>query len=90
MEQIKAKRSRHYDRVTLTATSLTRINSWISEITSKEKGVTLTHKDIINWLIGRHTDKLSPEEMQELKSQFFDEVKFLQAALRELRTAKAQ
>ena len=84
----KAKRQRHEDRVTLDEESLRQVDRWIAQVTSATKGVALSRKDVVNWLVKQHTEELTTDELNELKGKYFNEVRFLQQAIKELRAAK--
>lgn len=82
------KRQRHQDRVTLDQESLQRVDGWIEQVTSNAKGVNVARKEVVNWLIKQHDEHLLPIELDELKSKYFSDVRFLQQAIRELKAAK--
>ena len=86
----KSKKLRHFDRVTLSGEALTRIDGWIAQVTSKNKGVSVSRKDYLNWFILQHPETLSDEEVSRLETQFFDEIRFLSQSLKEMRAARAR
>lgn len=86
--ELKAKRHRHEDRVTLEAESLQRVDGWIEQVTSTTKGVTVTRKDVVNWMVSQRGPLLSSNEVNGLRTQFFSDVRFLQQAIKELKSAK--
>lgn len=85
----KSKRTHHFDRVTLSGEALTRIDGWIEQVT-KNKGVSVSRKDCLNWFILQHSANLSSEEIAQLEIQFFDEIRFLSQSLKEMRAARAR
>lgn len=87
-QELKTKRRRHEDRVTLDQDSLQRVDAWIVQVTSTAKGVNVARKEVVNWLVKQHDEQLSTNELNELKSMYFSEVRFLQQAIRELKAAK--
>ena len=82
------KRQRHHERVTLTVESLKKIETWIDQLTSKNKGIYLKKADLVNWLIESRPQELTPFEMKTLHDQFFNEMKFLESAMVDLKKAK--
>lgn len=86
--ELKNKRQRHQDRVTLDQESLSRVDTWIEQIRSTAKGIVVARKDVVNWLVKQHDELLAPNELDELKSRYFSDVRFLQQAIKELRAAK--
>jgi len=86
----KSKQVRHFDRVTLDAEALSRIDGWIEQLTSHNKGVNLSRKDCLNWLVNHHSASLTQEEVAELGAKFFDEIRFLSQSLKEMRAARAR
>ena len=81
---------RHPDRVTLTPASLTRLAEWAKELEGHMKGSRVTKSDLVNFLVLSHSAQLSEREIEKLKTEHFDEVRFAEWALRQLKTAKAQ
>lgn len=86
--ELKNKRQRHQDRVTLDQGSLNRVDAWIEQIRFTAKGIVVARKDVVNWLVRQHDELLAPTELDELKSRYFSDVRFLQQAIKELRAAK--
>lgn len=84
----KAKRNRHHDRVVLDQNSLKRIDAWIEQVTLTGKGVMLSRKEMVNWIIGSHEELLPPQSLTTLKTLFFSELRFLHEAIKEVRAAK--
>ena len=92
--EIKSKtpksRPRHPDRVALKPEHLTKIQSWIGQVTSKHRGVKLTKNDVITWLIDSQPDLL-PESCEfELARRHYDEERFLRETLVNFRKHKTQ
>jgi hypothetical protein len=87
-EEVKSKRQRHQDRVTLDQECLDRVDGWIEQVTSVAKGVALSRKDVVNWIVKQHNEQLSGDELTELKARYFNEVRFLQQAIKTLQAAK--
>ncbi len=84
------KRVRHPDRVSLTPEALTRLSEWATELEAVMKGSRVTKNDLVNFLVLSHSAQLSDPEIDQLKSQHFDEVRFAEWALRQLKIAKAE
>lgn len=76
------------DRVILGEESVKRVDDWIDQIKQARPGVVLSRKDVVNWLILRHVVALSSDEVKELGDAHYDELRFLQFAMRELKKAK--
>ena len=92
--EIKSKmpksRPRHPDRVALKPEHLTKIQSWIEQVTSKHRGVKLTKNDVITWLIDSQPDLL-PESCEfDLARRHYDEERFLRETLANFRKYKTQ
>ncbi len=86
----KTKRQRHDDRVTLDVETLQRMDAWIEQVKAATKGVAVSRKDLVNWMVRQHDSHLSPDELAALRSKFFDEVRFLQQTIREVKAARQQ
>ena len=89
-ENKKVKKTKKQDHVALSLESVKKINSWIKQAEQKKKGVSITRKDFINWLIEKSPDQLVPGDLSALVDRFYDEAKFLRQLLRELNQAKAE
>lgn len=76
------------DRVALNTDSVTKLSLWVEQLKSKRRGVVVNRKDLVNWLIGSHTNELSQAEEDELSALFYDELKALTEATVEMRAAR--
>ncbi len=83
-------RNQHPDRIKISPEALSRLSLWNEEITGRLRGVKLTRSDLVNFLILNHEQALSSSELKELENRYFDEVKFAQWALEELKAARAR
>jgi len=88
--QDSKKRVKHPDRVTLTPEALSRLAHWVSDLEAHLKGSRVTKSDLANFLVLSHPGHLSEREIEQLKSQHFDEVRFAEWAVRQLKAAKAE
>jgi hypothetical protein len=52
--------------------------------------VELHRKDVVNWLVQRKDDELSAAEEADLAEAHYNEVRFLHAALREMKAAQSR
>lgn len=86
----KTKRSRHPDRITIDPEPLMKLDVWMKHLLSKHKGIQVTRRDLVNWLIKRHSEELSRSEEEDLKGMFYDEERFLRYAWEEIKAAKAR
>src|SRR5436305_1280715 len=89
-DQKKKSWNRHLDRITLEAGSLEKLDGWIKQVCGRKKGVSLSRKEAVNWLISKSPGTLSVDDHAAITEEFFDELRFLQASLKELRQARAQ
>ncbi len=83
------KRQRHLDRIKLNAENFAKVDGWISDLKVSKQGISVSHSDLVNWVLSHAVEHLSDSEKNELKSQFFDEVKFLKELLLNAKKAKA-
>jgi hypothetical protein len=83
-------RPQHPDRLTLSPEALERLNAWSAELEGRLRGVTLTRGQLVHWLICSHEAMLTTQEVRQLEEAHFDEVKFAEWALRELKAAQAR
>ena len=78
------------EHVALTDQTSEKINRWIEQIYIKRKGIRLSRKDMVNWLISRAPATLSGAELSAIADEFYDEAKVLRQLLRDVSTARAQ
>lgn len=90
-ENEKSESSRpKLEHVALSVESVQKINAWLEQASTKKKGVKISRKDFINWLIEKSPDNLSGGDLSALIDRFYDEAKFLRHLLREVNQAKAE
>ncbi len=77
------------EHVALSEISIRKINTWLDQVSTKKKGVKITRKDFVNWLIEKSPDNLSGGDLSALTDRFYDEAKFLRHLLREVKQAKS-
>jgi len=80
---------RKVEHVALSAVSVIKINSWLEQASVRKKGIKISRKEFVNWLIEKSPDNLSGGDLSALTDRFFDEAKFLRHLLREVKLAKA-
>src|SRR5689334_7752251 len=84
------KRPRRPDRLLASPEALARLNDWLVSLEERLKGTALTRNQLVNWLIMSHDASLSVQEIKQIEERFFDEVKFAEWAVKELRAAQAR
>jgi len=87
--QAPKKRMKHPDRVSLTPEALARLSEWVNELKTNLKGSRVTKSDLVDFLVLSHSAQLSEREIEKLKTDHFDEVRFAEWALRQVKAAKA-
>jgi len=78
------------EHVALKPESSQKINAWIEQVSLKKKGVKISRKQFVNWLIEKMPENLSSSDLASLIDHFFDERKLLRLLLRESAKAKAE
>jgi hypothetical protein len=78
------------DRIAMSSLSAERLKTWIEQVQGQVAGIRVTKTDLVNWLIENHDAELSGQEVRALEISFFDEIKFAEWALRELKARRAQ
>lgn len=86
----RKRKQTHPDRISLSPASLAKLSLWIDQVHSQIRGVKLTRSQVVEWLIGSHEERLSANEIKKLEREHFDELKFAEWALRELKAARAR
>lgn len=87
-EQNENKLSKRYEHIALSENASAKVTSWIEQVGIKKKGVRITRKDFVNWLIEKSPENLSNGDLNSLIDRFYDEASFLRQLLREVKTAK--
>lgn len=90
MENDKRARNQCPDRLRISAEALTRLNCFIEQVSERLRGVKVTRSELVNFLIMDRPEALSASELKGLESKYFDEVKFAQWAVEELKAAKVR
>lgn len=80
----------NFDHVALLPSSSQKIKAWTSQVALKKKGVKISRKQFVNWLIEKMPENLSSSDIASLIENFFDERKLLRELLRESNRAKAE
>ncbi len=83
-------RTKYPDRVTLSSEALTRLGAWMHEVAGHLKGNRVTRNDLVNFLILSRPPHLSEQEISELAKRNFDQIRFTEWALQQLKEARAQ
>ena len=84
------KRPQHPDRLTVSPEALERLNGWVADLEGRLRGITLTRNQLVQWLIMSHDAGLSAHETKQVEAEFFDELKFAEWAVRELKAAQTR
>lgn len=82
------KTSKRYEHIALSETASEKISNWIEQIGVKKKGVRISRKDFVNWLVEKSPENLSNGDLNSLIDRFYDEASFLRQLLREVKNAK--
>lgn len=86
----KSERNGHTNRILLDGDVLSRIDNWTAEVQKAFKGIKVTRADVANHLLGSRPVSLSPEEVHQIGTMHFDDVRFTAWALLALKEAKAR
>lgn len=87
-ELSEKKTSKRYEHIALSETASEKLSNWIEQIGVKKKGVRISRKDFVNWLIEKSPENLSNGDLNSLIDRFYDEASFLRQLLREVKNAK--
>ena len=88
MKVDEMKQKKIISRITLSDASQKAISNWYSQAKEQYPGIKVSDSDLVNWLIVSHPPELTPEELTNIESQFFDEVKKLEWMLSQAKLAK--
>lgn len=87
-EVVDQKLKKRQEHIALSELATNKITSWIEQAATKKKGVRVSRKDFVNWLIEKSPDNLSGGDLNSLIERFYDEACFLRQLLREVQQAK--
>lgn len=76
------------ERVVLSETIKERLDEWIKDLTADCKGMKLSRRDLVEWLVQAREPQLSSSDKRSIKDTYFDEIAHTQWVLEELRAAK--
>jgi hypothetical protein len=79
---------KRHEHIALSLLASEKITNWIEQAANKKKGVRITRKDFVNWLIEKSPENLGGADLNSLIDRFYDEASFLRQLLREVKTAK--
>lgn len=79
---------KRHEHIALSELASEKISNWIEQAANKKKGVRITRKDFVNWLIEKSPENLGGADLNSLIDRFYDEASFLRQLLREVKTAK--
>ena len=82
------KTTKRQEHIALSEIASEKITNWIEQAANKKKGVRITRKDFVNWLIEKSPDNLGGGDLNSLIERFYDEASFLRQLLREVKNAK--
>ncbi len=86
----KKVRNRFPDRFTVDPANLEKIGKLLEQLRSSVQGSDATRKELLNWIVEKFPEQLSPSDLKELSDRFYDEERFLKLALEEVRAAKGR
>ena len=78
------------DRIPLTPDATTRLSDWMAQVEEQLKGIHIKKSDLASFILLSQSEKLDEKQLSAIRRQFFDEVRFAQWALREVKSAKQQ
>jgi hypothetical protein len=78
------------ERVVLSAEATEKLDLWIEKITSTRQGVDLSRRKLVDWLIMSKAENLSPAEEKDVADLYYNEVRFLKYAIKEIEEAQGR
>ena len=79
-----------FETIALSEISSKKITNWLEQISLKKKGIKISRKDFVNWLVEKVPDNLGSSDMNALVERFYDEENLLRQLLREVKKAKKE
>ena len=78
------------DRVALTSAAVNKLNLWIEQLARSKRGVTINRKELVNWLLESAPAQLTSAQIDDIGSKFYDDLKFLNQVVHEMKEARAR
>lgn len=94
MDEIKSKpKSKKFtakqERASLLLHIAVKVDAWIKQIEERHTGaVSVNRSDLVNFFIDKQPDILSKDVIEKIKDAYFDEVRFAQWALQQVKESK--
>ncbi len=82
------KKTEAVERVVLSTEATLKLDRWIEKITSTRQGVDLSRRKLVDWLIMSKAENLSPAEEKDVADLYYNEVRFLKYAIKEIEEAQ--
>ena len=77
------------ERATLSPQVGAKVDMWLKQIEEKLSGsVSINKSDLVNFFLEKQTDVLSKDQIEKIREAFFDEVRFAQWALQQVKDSK--
>ena len=86
----KKERNRYPDRLTVAPENLVKIGRLIEQFKTSCRGVDLNRKEMLNYVIASFPGELAASDLKALSVRYYDEERFLRAAIEEVRSAKSR
>lgn len=90
MENTAQKITPKQERVSLDETSASKLDSLLDQVVQQVPGIKIGRSEIVRWLVNRHPDRLTAEELQQIKESYFDEMEFALWMVRQLKESRAR
>lgn len=77
------------ERATLSPQVSAKVDAWLKQIEEKLSGsVSINKSDLVNFFLEKQADVLSKDQIEKIRETFFDEVRFAQWALQQVKESK--
>lgn len=77
------------ERATLNPQVSAKVDVWLKQIEDKLSGsVSINKSDLVNFFLEKQADVLSKDQIEKIREAFFDEVRFAQWALQQVKDSK--
>lgn len=92
IKKSKPKKAAPYvkqDRATLSSAVSLKVDGWLKQVQDKLSGSIVVNKsDLVNFFLDKMPDNLNRDQIEKIKHQFFDEVRFAQWTLQQVKDSK--
>lgn len=84
------KKKSQISRLKVSTEVFAKIDAWLKDLKISNPEIVVTHSALANWFLSKAPLVLNGQDKEDLRSSYFDEVRFLKQLLKDARNAKGK